>query len=49
MLKNLGRPTFIHEYSARTGPAEVGWLDPLRTYDPYYAMKEYFRKRKQNR
>jgi len=49
MMKNLGKPTLIYEYSTRTGVAEVGWLDPGRTYDPYYAMKEYFRKSKQKR
>ena len=49
LLKNLGKPTFIYEYSTRTGAAEVSWLDPGRTYDPYYAMKEYFSKRKQKR
>lgn len=46
LLKNLGRPTFVYEHSTRTNTAEVGWLDPKRTYDPYYHMKEYFRKKK---
>jgi hypothetical protein len=46
LLKNLRKPTFLYEHSTRTGAAETGWLDSERTYDPYYAMKEYFRKRK---
>lgn len=46
-LKNLGKPTFICEHSTRTNTTEVGWLDPKRTYDPYYHMKEYFMKKKQ--
>lgn len=47
LLKNLGKPTFLCEHSTRTSTIEVGWLDPKRTYDPYYPMKEYFRKKKQ--
>jgi hypothetical protein len=47
LLKNLGKPTFLCEHSTRTNTIEVGWLDPKRTYDPYYHMKEYFRKKKQ--
>ena len=46
LLKNLGKPTFLCEHSTKTGTTEVGWLDPGRTYDPYYGMKECFRKRK---
>lgn len=50
LLKNLGKPTFLYEHSTRTGRVETGWLDPGRTYDPFYNMKEYFRKKKrQNR
>jgi hypothetical protein len=45
LLKNLGKPTLVYEYSTRIGIAEVSWLDPGRTYDPYYTMKEYFRKK----
>lgn len=48
LLKNLGKPTFLYEYSSRRGSAMVGWLDLGRTYDPYYAMKEYFRRKKQH-
>jgi len=47
LLKSLGRPTFLCEHSTRTNTTEVGWLDPKRTYDPYYHMKEHFRKKKQ--
>ena len=47
LLKNLGKPTFLYEYSTQTGEKEVGWLDPGRTYDPYWDMKECFRRRKQ--
>jgi len=47
LLKNLGKPTFLYEHSTRTNTTEVGWLDPKRTYDSYYHMKEYFRKKKQ--
>lgn len=46
LLKNLGKPTFLYEHSTRTGTIETGWLDSGRTYDPYYHMKEYFRKKK---
>ena len=46
LLKNLGKPAFVYEYSTRTGEAEVGWLDPGRIYDPYYVMKEFFKRRK---
>jgi hypothetical protein len=45
-LKNLDKPTFLFEYSTRTEKTKIGWLDPERTYDPYYAMKEYFKRRK---
>ncbi len=46
-LKNLGKPTFLYEYSTLTKSAEVGWLKAERTYDPYYNMKQYFRRRKE--
>lgn len=47
LLKNLEKPTFLYEHSTRTNTTEVSWLDPKRTYDPYYDMKEHFRRRKQ--
>jgi hypothetical protein len=34
-LKNLGKQTFLCEYSSQTGQKEDDWLDPGRTYDPY--------------
>ncbi len=46
LLKSLRKPTFLFEHSTPTGETHVGWLDPERTYDPYYGMKEYFRKKK---
>jgi hypothetical protein len=46
LLKNLGKPTFLYEYSTKTNKKEVGWLNPRRVYDPYYPMKEHFRKKK---
>jgi len=46
LLKNLRKPTFIYEHSTKTGATEVSWINPERIYDPYYAMKEYFKKRK---
>jgi hypothetical protein len=47
LLKRLGKPTFIYEYSSRTGTAKAGELDPERNYDPYYFVKEHYRKLKQ--
>ena len=46
-LKRLGKPTFVYEYSIRDGKERFGELDPARTYDSYYDMKENYRKRKQ--
>jgi len=46
LLKNLNKPTFLYEYSTRTNAAKAGWIDSRRIYDPYYHMKEYFRKKK---
>jgi hypothetical protein len=46
-LKRLGKPTFVYEYSTRDDKERFGELDPTRTYDGYYNMKEYYRKRKQ--
>ena len=33
-LKKLGIPTFLYEYSEKTGRSKFGMLDPLRTYSP---------------
>jgi hypothetical protein len=46
-LKRLGKPTFVYEYSTRDDKERFGELDPTRTYDGYYNMKEHYRKRKQ--
>jgi hypothetical protein len=47
LLKRLGKPTFLYEYSSKTGKAKAGELDPERNYDPYYFVKEHYRKLKQ--
>jgi len=49
LLKRLGKPTYIYECSSETGVARAGDLDPKRTYDPFYYMKEYYRKRRTSR
>jgi hypothetical protein len=46
LLKRLGKPTYLYEYSSKTSTAKAGEIDPKRTYDPYYYMKEYYRKQK---
>jgi hypothetical protein len=47
LLKRLKKPTFLYEYSSKDNIAKSGELDPRRIYDPYYHMKEYYRKKKQ--
>lgn len=47
LLKRRGIPTFLYECETKTGSAKASWLDPKRTYDSYYYMKEYWRKQKQ--
>jgi hypothetical protein len=39
-LKKLGIPTFIYEYSYKTGTSRAGMLDPLRTYSRKFGRKE---------
>lgn len=46
LLKRRGTPTFLYEYETKTGRAKSSWLDPERIYDPYYYMKEYWKKKK---
>jgi len=46
LLKRLGKPTFLYEYDGRTGAEKAGELDPQRQYDPYYFVKEHYRKLK---
>jgi hypothetical protein len=47
LLKRLGKPTFLYEYSSKTNTAKASELDPKRNYDPYYFVKEHYRKLKQ--
>ncbi len=46
LLKRLGKPTYLYEYNSETNQATAGELDPKRTYDSFYYMKEYYRKQK---
>ncbi len=46
LLKRLRKPTFLYEYYTKTKVAKAGWLEPTRTYDPYYYWKEHMRKKK---
>jgi hypothetical protein len=46
LLKRLGKPTYLYECSSETGKVRAGVLDPQRTYDPFYYMKEHYRKQK---
>jgi hypothetical protein len=47
LLKRLGKPTFLYEYSSKTNREKAGMLDPKRTFDPFYYMKEHYKKQKQ--
>jgi len=49
LLKRLGKPTFLYEYSTKTNTARSGPLNPTRVYDRYYYMKQYYSRRKQSR
>jgi hypothetical protein len=49
LLKRLGKPTYLYEYHSETDQATAGELDPNRTYDPFYHMKEYYRRQKATR
>lgn len=49
LLKRLGKPTYLYECSSETDQVKAGELDPKRTYDPFYYMKEYYRKQKATR
>jgi hypothetical protein len=49
LLKRYGKPTFLYEFSNRTGKAKAGWLDPERTYDPFFDWKEKRRREKRER
>lgn len=47
LLKRLGKPTYLYECSTETGKVSAGELDPKRVYDPFYQMKEYYRRQKE--
>jgi hypothetical protein len=47
LLKKLMKPTFLYEYSSKTSIEKAGMLDPKRTFDPFYYMKEHYKKQKQ--
>jgi hypothetical protein len=49
ILKRIGKPVFIYEYSNRTNKGKAGWIDPKRVYDPYYQWKENMRELKRKR
>jgi hypothetical protein len=46
LLKKSGKPTYLYEYSSDTEKVRAGELDPKRTYDPFFQMKQYYRKQK---
>jgi hypothetical protein len=46
LLKRLGKPTYLYEYCSEADQATAGELDPQRAYDPFYYMKEYYRRQK---
>ncbi len=46
LLKRLRKPTYLYECSSETDQVRAGELDPKRTYDSFYYMKEYYRKQK---
>jgi hypothetical protein len=49
LLKRLGKPTYLYEYHSETDQESAGELDPSRTYDPFYHMKEYYRQQESSR
>jgi hypothetical protein len=46
LLKKLGKPTYLYEHNSETNISKAGELDPQRTYDQFYYMKEYYRRQK---
>ena len=48
ILKRLGKPTFLYECSSETGKIRAGELDPSRIYNPFYYIREHYRKQKRN-
>jgi len=49
LLKRLGKPTYLYEYSSETDEAKEGELDPKRVYDPFYYMKQYYKSKRQSK
>jgi hypothetical protein len=49
LLKRLGKPTYLYEYSSETDQAKEGELDPKRVYDPFYYMKQYYKSKRQSK
>lgn len=49
LLKRLGKPTYLYEYNSEIDQTKAGELDPKRTYDPFYHMKEYYKQQKATR
>ncbi len=46
LLKRLRKSTFLYECSSEDNEVKAGELDPKRTYDPFYYVKEHYRKRR---
>jgi hypothetical protein len=49
ILKWTGKPTYVFEYSNKTGKGKADWIDPKRVYDPYFQWKERMRELKRKR
>jgi len=49
VLKNQDKPTFLYEYSSKTNSGKSSWIDSERIYDPYFYMKEDWRKKKESK
>jgi hypothetical protein len=47
LLKRCEKPTFLYEFSNKTGKSKSGWLDPERVYDPFFDWKEEERKKRE--
>ena len=46
LLKRLGKPVFLYEYSTKTKTGKADWLDPTRVFDAYFDWKNLQRKYK---
>jgi len=49
LLKRLGKPAYLYKCSSETNHVRAGELDPRRTYDIFYYMKEHYRRQKTTR